>query len=945
VARKIIPKSNNYLRRRGENLFVMPRPYHGPVMPKPVYINGTGLKPNTRYLVMLDNQPGNKFEDVTPYAVPVGESIVNNPRPASGSGRRRWTYFKSDAEGRLSLRVRTYGTDGAHFATAASSALVNGRPQIAGMDFRGLWKNWYVRTPAEDRGRDKVKLVAFSSVKNPTSSARIKELKSDISSQTAVGGSYGYGTLPPVRPEDAVPPGIICDCTFGIPGGLEPETPVYTKARYYQTFYIDAAAVDGSDYCDLTDINLYFRRKPGQRSNKSGRRRPGVRIHLLNCQRDGTPILRGRYKNASVRASYDAVRVSSTASSATRFSFKSPVRVKTNAYYAIAVQEEDPGFIPWENKKGDLSLINGVRTERRSQGSSRGHKGQLFLHNGVARKGATVNRWIPKPELDIKFDVNIAEYRVNDVDVTLVNKPYEFLKVTNSDGTWAPGEFVYKDVPNESWGLTLVQGSKRIRGDANTDFVTAGLRSGQTIVVKDPADSEDVQVFTIDRVVSANNLLVDEYSTTSTTANAMITVVGEVEVYDDSFNSLRLTGSSVNHSGYSGNNSLLFESGDTIIGVETGSTATVDGYNEMGISVFRSSWNATLPSQFKPTTYYNLSYETTTPGEYVLSNKNKIFYMNAPNHVNDYEGVILSRSQEIVQSSSTIANNGGANEYKSGEILLSYEYKGANTKAYQCPTLSLDEIDIITHKWYINNDLTNEHLNEGNAATRHISKNLDMGPGTKAEDVRVIVNGYRPKNTDIAVYAKVINSEDPDVFENKQWTQLVKVAGADQYSLKENRFDYREFEFTWADYPATRETLDGVVDTSNGNNTITMSGANTSQVDALSSGDVIRIYSPLFESSYQLFSVASANGTTGVIELNEPVSNVSHQGEGFKIDTILAEESAFRNPDNYNICRYFNSSGQIYDTYNKIAIKIILLAQDRALVPKVDDFRVIAVSA
>lgn len=922
----------------------MPKPYHGPVMPRPVYINGTGLKPNTRYLVMLDNQPGNKFEDVTPFSYPVGDSIKNNRRPTGN--KRRWTYFTSDEDGRLHIRVRTYGLDGAHYSPTGGGGAVNGRIPIAGMDFRGLWKNWNTRSPANDRGRDKIKLIAFSSVKNPTSTNKIKELKSDIGSETAVGGSYGYGTLPPTRPEDALPPGIICDCVLLPPGGIEPIVPTVTKARYYQTFYIDSRSVDGSDYCDISDINLYFRRKPRRRSNKSGRRAPGVRVHLLNCDRAGTPIINSRYKNASVYVPHSRVRVSGNATAATRFSYKSPVRLKTNQYYAIAVQEDDPGYVVWENHKGDLSLINGRKTEKRSQGSSRGHKGQLFLYNGYARRGAVFNRWIPKPEIDIKFDVNVAQYRVDDVDVTLVNKPYEFLQISGGGGTWAPGEFVYKDKTNEAWGLTLTQGSKRITGDANTNFST--LVEGQTLVVTDASDAEGIQVFTVDRIVSNTVLFVEEYSNDDCSANAKVTVVGEVELYDEGFNALRLTSSSVAHNTYSGDNTMLFAVNDTIKGVESGSTATITGYNELGVSVFRSSWNATLPSQFKPTTYYNLSYESSTTGQYLLSNKDRIFYMNAPNHVKDYEGVILSRSQEITQASSTIANNGGANEYKSAEILLNYEYKGANTKTYQCPSLVLDEVDLITHRWYINNDLTNEHLNEGNAQTRHISKNLELGNTARAEDIRVILNGYRPKGTDIAVYAKVINSEDSDQFVNKQWTQLVKITGADQFSSKEDRFDYKEFEFTWADWPAELDQIEGVAttgvtNTSLANNIVAVEGANTAQLAALTSGQVVRIYSPLFIESYNLFTVDSANATH--ITLNEEISNTSLHGEGFKIETVLAEESAFRNPDNFNICRYFNSEGQAFDTYNKVAIKICLLANDRALVPKVDDYRVIAVSA
>ena len=87
------------------------------------------------------------------------------------------------------------------------------------------------------------------------------------------------------------------------------------------------------------------------------------------------------------------------------------------------------------------------------------------------------------------------------------------------------------------------------------------------------------------------------------------------------------------------------------------------------------------------------------------------------------------------------------------------------------------------------------------------------------------------------------------------------------------------------------------------------------------------------------------NALLPTITLSNPISNNNIVGEGFKVDVIEATQAAFKNPDNYDIARYYNSQGEMFDTYNRMAVKIVLLADDRKLVPKVDDYRVIGVTA
>ena len=63
------------------------------------------------------------------------------------------------------------------------------------------------------------------------------------------------------------------------------------------------------------------------------------------------------------------------------------------------------------------------------------------------------------------------------------------------------------------------------------------------------------------------------------------------------------------------------------------------------------------------------------------------------------------------------------------------------------------------------------------------------------------------------------------------------------------------------------------------------------------------------------------------------------------IDVITDKSSAFLNNQNYNIVRYFNSSLAKYDGFKVFAVKIVLLSSASYLVPRVEEYRAIAVSA
>jgi hypothetical protein len=67
-----------------------------------------------------------------------------------------------------------------------------------------------------------------------------------------------------------------------------------------------------------------------------------------------------------------------------------------------------------------------------------------------------------------------------------------------------------------------------------------------------------------------------------------------------------------------------------------------------------------------------------------------------------------------------------------------------------------------------------------------------MTPGNDSGDLRVYYTAYKPLNTQVYVYYKILNSQDTESFENQSWQLMTQVGKQTTYST--NRANYIEFE-------------------------------------------------------------------------------------------------------------------------------------------------------
>ena len=81
----------------------------------------------------------------------------------------------------------------------------------------------------------------------------------------------------------------------------------------------------------------------------------------------------------------------------------------------------------------------------------------------------------------------------------------------------------------------------------------------------------------------------------------------------------------------------------------------------------------------------------------------------------------------------------------------------------------------------------------GNAKARYISRRVTLEDNFDAQDIKVWLNAYKPKDTDIKVYYRVHNSEDPTSFEDRPYVLMTQETDANRISASET--DVNEYVF------------------------------------------------------------------------------------------------------------------------------------------------------
>lgn len=709
-----------------------------------------------------------------------------------------------------------------------------------------------------------------------------------------------------------------------------------------QTFYADRKAVQNATQMAVTSIDLFFKARPDRVKNTSGIRNPGVTIWMCEYV-NSNPVPARIISGTRVRLSYNQVLVLADASSATKCLFGKPVVLPTNKRYGVCIKFDDNGYQLWTNKVGDR--IVGTNTPSPGSTAVTDHvlyigPGESSVTPGASLTAATTQTTglNNKSSEDLKYCVNIAKYLTSTVSANIVNKPYEFLGVTKaaSSVVWKGGEAVYKNTANATGTLAIQSGNVSVIG-TGTLFDTYDI-DGKTVVIYNHTTSK-FEVYNIG--VTNNTSITISPSPSFSNSATVFKVTPTAYVYKPR----TINKSTIFVDSTATNSTFSFGAGDTLIGSVSGAQYTIDSIDAWSIHRFVPRFNIRATS--KHTVNIQTKFAYYSGAAWAMSSFKKLTN-GLPVDCTSEQFKILSRSAEIVTS--TLHSPSVNKKSIVSQLTLTKDA----TNPFEAPSVNEAEVDIEVlsrrisanaHQYKTVGGVVydKEIESTGNTLTKYISKKITFANNRFAEDVKVFLTAYRPENTDVKVYCRVHNSSDPNSFESKSWTPLQCTVNADQYSGLNNKDSLVEFQYGIPPYSDTANNLPGTFTTTVSNNVVVTELATTTPSSYLAANDVVRIYSPLFPTNYQVAVVTAANSSSFTI--GELVSNNNVVGKGFKVDKLKYPNIAFNNPLNDNICRYYNDDWSEFDKFDTMQVKIVLTAENNNIAPEVTQYQFIGVSA
>lgn len=332
-------------------------------------------------------------------------------------------------------------------------------------------------------------------------------------------------------------------------------------------------------------------------------------------------------------------------------------------------------------------------------------------------------------------------------------------------------------------------------------------------------------------------------------------------------------------------------------------------------------------------------YDTDT-ASYTISEANYMPIYNDSLEIKQYNAEILSKSLEILNAGSLSSS---ISEGKSS--IISFSIKTDNK--YESPEIKQSLASIYAFNNIINNDATDENTMSGNAASRHISKKITFAKDRYAEDIRLITNLWKPVGTDVKFYARIYNSKDSDAFDDKDWTELelkdITSTNKKSYSSLYDKNDYIELTYGFKPYPDFNQ-ITGTASLVSISSTV-VNGLGSTFNTQLANGDLIVLYDRQFPDTTYAVAVVANTPTASSFEINKPINNASIVSATLSIGVVSKPHTAFNNIQNDNVVRYYSSSMTEFDTYDTMAIKIVPLSSSSYIVPRINDIRVIGVSA
>lgn len=707
-----------------------------------------GVKPFAKYTTFFDGI------DMSAYVRPITESEFNNM-----STVKSWTYSEgtdliANANGELWFRLRLPDNDSLRFTVGQKNILITDSPTNSDVATSYAEKMFFAQGLIQTK-QDTI-----------LSTRQVETRQKTVTQST---NSSTFSSLPPLPPPPPPPPP---PPVISSPNPVRVVNPVWIWNSRQEgggargggntgaeclAYVLPIKAPDGEEGVFITAVEVFCEQKHPTL---------GVWFEVRELDAGGgitlnqVPFSEKWYKNSEVPLSTDGK------TNGLKVEFDSPLFLYSDKSYAFVIHPEasNPNYYFWVSIIGEKDVNTG------QQVTSRAFYGTTYTTNNNVL-------WVPLDKVDLTCIWYRAKFNTSG-SFTIGNKAREKLYLKNIVDSF------------EGFGEPIITGDKlTLSGYSGAtilanDFIvgtTSGVNSRVSVVTSGKYSMSNT------RYISGEPVTVRNGTTAASKGGANISLIengrGTFDYYRDAPRSqhLILTNSNGN-----------FAANDKIFDISDAGEAQILSIENMRYSLIDFE-PAVINFSTTSTNFSMTAYANTGTASVVIP------VDGGENYEFGSEMAIRSRSREV-------SDLGGA---RSNRVVVSM----TSSSDYLSPVFDIAKTQSIIVDNVINSNTVNEDAaSGGNLFNKYISKIVTLAEDQDAEDIRVMITAYRPPNTDVQAWIKILNGEDSDTMQQRPWIAMEKAFGGDvQYSSVANKKDFKEFTFLLPESYMTGNNVPGEV--------------------------------------------------------------------------------------------------------------------------------------
>ena len=602
------------------------------------------------------------------------------------------------------------------------------------------------------------------------------------------------------------------------------------------------------------------------------------------------------------------VNISANGTTKTRFTFDAPVFLENNTEYAFVVKPDgnSPNYTVWVGEQGFEDVASNAPIFNNS-----------FV--GVMFTSSNNRTWTPYQKEDIKFFINRASFSPLTATCVLNNDDSEYLTVDSILGDFSAEEKVYF-----SNNRITNTGNVSVSSTTVTNVNTTGFSSNTRVYIQSNTGISSI----IRRVVSVTNssAFVVNATPTFSDINAKIGVLSGNGAFTGTVKSLNYSNGFMIVGNSTANSTSYITSNTYVIAESTGASARVKSVDDRKYSVFMPKFATLVP----PGTFLGLNI-TGISNTYAVDTSSISIPFEQSSTFIDKERIVMSRTNEILNNSGnkslTISLPMQTTNEKYSPVIDTVKAAGIvigniiNNDANTAAQISYNTANGIFNVGDTVRDLSTSAngtvvyaLNDGGANGKII---VDLGPSSTLRfgNNNTIKNISNTSSNIVANAATVITTSSVLATEKTPGSGIALSRYISKKVILADGQDAEDLKVYVAAYkPASTDVL--------------VFAKFWNSADSEDFED--KQWTQLTTENTLISSKANPQ------DFIEYVYNVPN--------SVPVDQTAYLNATNSNIIRYTNDAGQVFDTFKTFAIKIVLLSSDSSIVPRLQDYRAIAVS-